>query len=115
MSDVRAAWLADIRDQFEKLKRSAEGAIAQVDDAGFFAAVDVENNSIAVNVKHMGGNLRSRFSDFLTTDGEKPDRDRGRRVRDPPRRDPRHHPRAMDARLGDALLCDRFAWARTIS
>jgi hypothetical protein len=76
MSDVRADWLADIRVQFEKLKSSAEAAVAQVDDAGFFAAPDAENNSIAIDLKHMGGNLRSRFGDFLTTDGEKPDRDR---------------------------------------
>src|SRR5688572_18442224 len=76
MSDVRADYLADIRAQFVKLKGTAEAAIDQVDDAGFFAAPDVETNSIAINLKHMGGNLRSRFTDFLTTDGEKPDRDR---------------------------------------
>lgn len=76
MSDFRAAYLADIRVQFEKLKRTVEAAIAQVDDAGFFASPDVENNSIAINLKHMGGNLRSRFADFLAADGEKPDRDR---------------------------------------
>ena len=76
MADFRAEYLADIRVQFEKLKSTVESAIAQVDDAGFFASPDVETNSIAVNMKHMGGNLRSRFGDFLTSDGEKPDRDR---------------------------------------
>ena len=47
-----------------------------MDDDGFFAVLDPEANSIALLMKHMGGNLRSRFTDFLTTDGEKPDRDR---------------------------------------
>jgi hypothetical protein len=76
MSDFRAEYLADIRLQFARLKSTVEAAIAQVDDAGFFATPDVETNSIAINLKHMSGNLRSRFADFLTTDGEKPDRDR---------------------------------------
>jgi hypothetical protein len=53
-----------------------ERAIAQVSDADLFATLDKESNSIAVVMQHMGGNLRSRFTDFLTADGEKPDRDR---------------------------------------
>jgi hypothetical protein len=53
-----------------------EGAIAQVSDEEFFRALDAEANSIAVIMKHLGGNLRSRFSDFLNTDGEKADRRR---------------------------------------
>ena len=48
--------------------------MAQVSDEGFFATLDPEANSIAVLVKHIAGNLRSRWTDFLTTDGEKPDR-----------------------------------------
>jgi len=57
-------------------KRLAEGAMAQLKDEELFITLDPESNSIAVVVKHMAGNMRSRFTDFLTTDGEKPDRDR---------------------------------------
>jgi hypothetical protein len=54
-----------------------ERAIAQVtSDADLHRQLDGDSNSIAVIVKHIGGNLRSRFTDFLTTDGEKPDRNR---------------------------------------
>jgi Protein of unknown function (DUF1572) len=59
-------------------KRLADGAIAQITDEQFFAAPDGESNSIAIIVKHMAGNMRSRFTDFLTSDGEKPDRNRDR-------------------------------------
>jgi hypothetical protein len=57
-------------------KRLAESAMAQVTDEEFFRQLDPEANSIAIIVKHMAGNMRSRFTDFLTTDGEKPDRNR---------------------------------------
>jgi hypothetical protein len=50
--------------------------MAQVADDRLFAAIDEENNSIAIVVKHMAGNMRSRWTDFLTSDGEKPDRNR---------------------------------------
>jgi Protein of unknown function (DUF1572) len=59
-------------------KRLADGAIVQLTDEQFFAAPDAESNSVAVIVKHMAGNMRSRFSDFLTSDGEKSDRNRDR-------------------------------------
>jgi hypothetical protein len=59
-------------------KRLADGAIAQLTDEQFFAAPDAESNSVAVIVTHMAGNMRSRFTDFLTSDGEKPDRNRDR-------------------------------------
>jgi hypothetical protein len=62
--------------EFEKLKQLADKALAQVDDKAFFRAPDSESNSLAIIVKHVGGNLRSRWTDFLTKDGEKPDRDR---------------------------------------
>jgi hypothetical protein len=62
--------------EFEKLKQLADKALAQVGDEAFFHAPDAESNSLAVIVKHVGGNLRSRWTDFLTTDGEKPGRDR---------------------------------------
>jgi uncharacterized damage-inducible protein DinB len=57
-------------------KRLADDAIAQLSDEQFFAVPDADSNSVAVIVKHMAGNMRSRFTDFLTTDGEKPDRNR---------------------------------------
>jgi hypothetical protein len=68
--------IEELRQEFRKLKQHAETAMAQVDDAAFFAALDPDANSIAVIVKHLGNNLRSRWTDFYTTDGEKPDRDR---------------------------------------
>jgi hypothetical protein len=62
--------------EFRRMKRMAEMAMDQVDDEHFFERLGSEDNGIAVIVKHMAGNLRSRWLDFLTTDGEKPDRDR---------------------------------------
>jgi hypothetical protein len=61
---------------FRRQKELADRALAQVDDADFFRILDSESNSIAIIVQHVGGNLRSRWTDFLTADGEKPDRDR---------------------------------------
>jgi len=69
-------YLSDVIEQFGKLKKLAEDAIAQVSDDELVVAIDAESNSIAVIMKHIAGNLRSRFTDFLTTDGEKPDRNR---------------------------------------
>jgi len=68
--------LAEALLTFRRQKELAERALAQVSDDDFFRTIDAEANSIAVLVKHIGGNLRSRWSDFLTTDGEKPTRDR---------------------------------------
>src|SRR4029079_8156391 len=76
MTEFRTAWLTDVRRQFEKMKQLSESALAQVTDDQLNEAIDVESNSLAVIVKHVAGNLRSRFTDFLTTDGEKPDRNR---------------------------------------
>jgi hypothetical protein len=76
VADVRQEYLADMRSQFAALRSTAERAMAQVADADFARTLDAENNSIAVTVKHVAGNLRSRCTDFLTADGEKPDRDR---------------------------------------
>jgi hypothetical protein len=69
-------YLADVIRSFKGLKKLADRAAAQVSDRAFFVEIDPESNSLAVIYKHMGGNLRSRWTDFLTTDGEKPDRDR---------------------------------------
>ncbi len=70
--------LGEAREQFAKLKALAEGALAQVDDEVFFALPEPagETNSIALVVKHVAGNARSRWTDFLTSDGEKADRRR---------------------------------------
>jgi hypothetical protein len=61
---------------FRGYKRLADGALTQLSDEDFFRAPDPESNSAAIVVKHVAGNLRSRWKDFLTTDGEKPDRNR---------------------------------------
>ena len=66
----------EVRRGFRGYKRLADGALAQLSDQDFFHAPDPESNSAAVIVKHVAGNLRSRWKDFLTTDGEKPDRNR---------------------------------------
>jgi uncharacterized damage-inducible protein DinB len=66
----------DAFSSFTTYKRLAERAIEQVTDEQFFHQIDAGSNSIAVMVKHIAGNLRSRWTDFLTTDGEKPDRHR---------------------------------------
>ncbi len=71
-----AAYLDSSRHEFRRLQTLADGALAQVTDPQFFATLDPESNSLAILVKHVGGNLRSRWVDFLTTDGEKPDRRR---------------------------------------
>ena len=59
--------------------------MAQVSDEALFATIDVESNSIAIIVKHLAGNMRSRWTDFLTSDGEKPDRDRDSEFEAPPK------------------------------
>ena len=69
---------------FHYYKKLGEGAIAQVTDEQLFVTLDPEMNSIALIVKHMAGNLRSRWTDFLTSDGEKPDRNRDSEFLDPP-------------------------------
>jgi len=70
--------LEDAVLQFRKSKSLAERALAQVADADFFRTLDPDSNSVALVVKHVAGNMRSRWRDFLTTDGEKPDRHRDR-------------------------------------
>jgi hypothetical protein len=73
---VSTSWRDCALKEFRRLKKHAEKAMAQVSDEGFFATLDPESNSVAVLVKHIAGNLRSRWTDFLTSDGEKPDRRR---------------------------------------
>lgn len=73
-----ALWLGIVVRQFESARSLAERALAQVDEAEFARVPAPGANSLAVLVHHVGGNLRSRWTDFLTSDGEKPDRDRDR-------------------------------------
>jgi uncharacterized damage-inducible protein DinB len=77
-------YLADSLTLFRQYKKLAERAIAQVTDEQLTATLDQEMNSIAQIVKHMAGNMRSRWTDFLTTDGEKPDRNRDSEFVDAP-------------------------------
>jgi len=74
--DLAAAYLASIASLFRNYKTLGEKALAQTPDQALHTELDPNSNSIAVVVKHIGGNLRSRFRDFLTSDGEKPDRHR---------------------------------------
>ena len=69
-------YLREVIRQFQGLKKTADKALAQTADADFFRTLDPESNSIALIVKHVAGNMKSRWTDFLTTDGEKPDRRR---------------------------------------
>src|SRR6266850_698413 len=79
------SYLKDSIDVFRYYKKLGERAIAQCPDEALFTTLDTESNSIAVIVKHMAGNMRSRWTDFLTTVGEKPDRNRDTEFEEPPR------------------------------
>jgi hypothetical protein len=78
------SYLEDALTLFRQYKKLAERAMEQVTDEQLFVALDDEANSIGTIVKHMAGNMRSRWRDFLTTDGEKPDRNRDSEFVDPP-------------------------------
>lgn len=78
MSELAQHYLDEARRQFRGHKRMGENAMAQLRDEDFVVTIDPEANSVAVLVKHLAGNMRSRFTDFLTSDGEKPDRFRDR-------------------------------------
>ena len=73
---IGAVYLRDALDRFRDTKKLGDKAMAQISDDDFSRLLDPEANSIALVVKHMAGNMRSRWTDFLTTDGEKPDRHR---------------------------------------
>jgi uncharacterized damage-inducible protein DinB len=74
--EFTTSYLKDSVEVLRYYKRLGERAMEQAPDAALFATLDAESNSIAIIVKHMCGNMRSRWTDFLTTDGEKPDRNR---------------------------------------
>ena len=79
------SYLKDSISLFQYYKKLGENAIAQCPDPGLFATLDEENNSIAIVVKHMTGNMRSRWTDFLTSDGEKANRNRDSEFEAPPK------------------------------
>jgi hypothetical protein len=76
--DVGMAYLTDVLRNFRSYKKLAQEALAQTSDDDIFRFLDPEANNIAILIKHMAGNMRSRWTNFLTTDGEKPDRHRDR-------------------------------------
>lgn len=78
------SYIEDSLAIFHQYKQMAERAMAQVTDEQLFTTLDEEANSIAVIVKHMTGNMRSRWTDFLASDGEKPNRNRDGEFVDPP-------------------------------
>ena len=75
---IEQHYLDDCLFQLRKLKAQADRAMAQIDDSQFFELLDADANSIALIAKHIAGNMRSRWTAFLTSDGEKPDRHRDR-------------------------------------
>src|SRR2546423_15055409 len=83
--DIGAAYLTDALRNFRSYKKLAEEALAQTSDEDIFRLIDPEANSIAMLIKHMAGNKRSRWTDFFTSDGEKPDRHRDQEVEIDPR------------------------------
>jgi len=82
--EFTTSYIQDALAVFRYYKQLAERAMEQVTDEQLFAALDPEANSIAIIVKHMAGNMRSRWTDFLTADGEKPNRNRDSEFVDPP-------------------------------
>jgi len=82
---LTTSYAKDSVDLLRYYKGLAERAIQQCPDEALFSALDAESNSIAIIVKHMAGNMRSRWTDFLTTDGEKPDRNRDSEFEKPPK------------------------------
>ncbi|MGZ3902282.1 MAG: DUF1572 family protein, partial [Bacteroidia bacterium] len=76
MENINAAYLQSVTKIFKQYKTIAEKSIAQIDDAYLFVVPNENSNSVAVVVKHMAGNMISRWTDFFTTDGEKPNRNR---------------------------------------
>ena len=82
--EFTTSYLEDSLTLFRYYKKLGEGAMAQATDEQLFATLDPEANSIAIVVKHIAGNMRSRWTDFLTSDGEKPDRHRDTEFEEPP-------------------------------
>ena len=82
---LTTSYVKDSIDLFRYYKKLGERAMEQCPDHELFATLDAESNSMATIVKHMAGNMRSRWTDFLTSDGEKPDRNRDSEFETPPK------------------------------
>jgi len=82
--EFTTSYLKDSTDLLRYYKKLADRAIAQVPDEALTATLDAESNSIAIIVKHLTGNMQSRWTDFLTSDGEKPSRNRDAEFETPP-------------------------------
>jgi len=78
------SYMDDSLSLFRYYKKLGDRAMAQVSDEQLFLQIDEEANSIAIVVKHVAGNMRSRWTDFLASDGEKPSRNRDSEFADPP-------------------------------
>ena len=83
--ELITSYVKDATEVFRVYKRLADRAMEQAPDDALFATLDAESNSIAIIVKHLAGNMRSRWTDFLTSDGEKPDRNRDAEFEAPPK------------------------------
>jgi Protein of unknown function (DUF1572) len=103
-SQLATHYLEEIRRQFRGHKRLGENAIAQLRDHELHIQLDPEANSIAILIKHMTGNMRSRFTDFLTSDGEKPDRHRDQEFE-----------MSAKATRADIIIWWEEGWARVFS
>jgi hypothetical protein len=82
--EFTTSYIKDAVAIFQQYQNLGERAIAQCPDDRLTATLDTESNSIAILVKHLAGNMRSRWTDFLTSDGEKPERDRDSEFEAPP-------------------------------
>jgi len=83
--ELTNSYITDCTVLFRYYKKMTEKALAQCPDDALFATLDKESNSIAIIVKHLSGNMRSRWTNFLTSDGEKPDRDRDSEFEEAPK------------------------------
>jgi uncharacterized protein DUF1572 len=83
--ELTTSYLKDSIALFRYYKKLGEGAIGQCPDEALFATLDAESNSIGIIVKHLAGNMRSRWTNFLSSDGEKPDRNRDSEFEDAPK------------------------------
>jgi hypothetical protein len=83
--ELTTSYIKDSTELFRYYKKLVERALAQCPDEGLFTELDTESNYIALIFKHMAGNMRSRWRDFLTTDGEKSDRNRDTEFEAPPK------------------------------
>ena len=104
MANAHSPILRDIIEELRKAKRMAERAMEQLEDEDFFFRLNADANSIHVIVKHLAGNMRSRFMDFLTSDGEKPDRNRDGEFLEP-------HPAGPRPSRGETMAMWERGWA----